>query len=126
YTNASLAVFNGSNPNGVWKLFVVDDNTGDVGNIAGGWTVAITTTASITPQADVAVTGSASPDPLNAGGTLVNTFSVVNNGPATATAVTLTTALPPGMTFLSADSTAGSCALVNAQVICNIGTLGSG
>jgi uncharacterized repeat protein (TIGR01451 family) len=126
YTNASLAVFNGSNPNGVWKLFVVDDTTGDAGNIAGGWTLAITTTASIAPQADLAVAATASPDPLDAGATLLTTLSVVNNGPATATGVTLTTALPPGMTFGSASTSAGSCSLIGTQVVCNIGTLASG
>ena len=126
YTNASLAIFNGSDPNGVWKLFIVDDTSGDAGNLAGGWTLAITTTATIAPQADLAVTATASPDPLNAGATLITTLSVVNNGPGTATGVTLTTSLPAGMTFLSANTSAGSCALVGTQVVCNIGTLGSG
>lgn len=36
-----LAVFNGSNPNGTWSLFVVDDAAGDLGNINGGWCLAI-------------------------------------------------------------------------------------
>ena len=40
---AALSVFNGVDPNGVWKLFVVDDAGSDVGNIAGGWSLAITT-----------------------------------------------------------------------------------
>ncbi len=37
--NATLAVLNGSNPNGTWKLFVVDDVGGDLGSISGGWCV---------------------------------------------------------------------------------------
>ncbi len=37
------SVFNGSNPNGIWSLYVVDDAGIDTGNIAGGWTLAITT-----------------------------------------------------------------------------------
>ncbi len=36
-TNTFTSVFGGTNPNGVWSLYVVDDETGDVGNIAGGW-----------------------------------------------------------------------------------------
>ena len=126
YNTASLALFNGTSPNGVWKLYVVDDTTGDLGNIAGGWTLSITTTESVTPQADLAVTATASPDPLNAGGILTNTVRIVNNGPATATGVTLTTTLPAGVTFMSVATSAGSCGPVGNQVLCNIGNLGSG
>jgi hypothetical protein len=40
-TNASLAEFNGGNPNGTWSLFIVDDTTLDGGSI-GGWSLTIT------------------------------------------------------------------------------------
>jgi len=40
---ASLAVFNGSNPNGTWSLFIVDDANPDTGTISGGWSLTITT-----------------------------------------------------------------------------------
>jgi subtilisin-like proprotein convertase family protein len=33
--NTNLSVFNGTNPNGIWKLFVVDDATQDTGSILG-------------------------------------------------------------------------------------------
>lgn len=36
------SVFGGTNPNGVWNLFVRDFVTGDGGTIAGGWTLEIT------------------------------------------------------------------------------------
>ncbi|HTY88874.1 MAG TPA: M4 family metallopeptidase [Candidatus Acidoferrum sp.] len=38
---ANLAVFNGTNPNGTWKLFVYDDTDGDAGSINGGWSLRI-------------------------------------------------------------------------------------
>jgi subtilisin-like proprotein convertase family protein len=41
-----LRAFNGiiaSNANGDWKLYIVDDAAVDVGNIAGGWTLTLTT-----------------------------------------------------------------------------------
>lgn len=41
---ASLAVFNNTSPNGVWRLYVVDDAGGNSGTIAGGWTIQIETT----------------------------------------------------------------------------------
>ncbi len=78
YQNAATAgsatfasLFNGKNPNGTWSLYVVDDASGDVGNISGGWQLTITTQlpaccvqactltcpASITTNADPGVCG---------------------------------------------------------------------
>ena len=39
----SLDVFNNVDPNGAWRLFVVDDAGTDIGGIAGGWSLAFTT-----------------------------------------------------------------------------------
>lgn len=39
-----LSVFDGTNPNGTWNLFVFDDAGADSGTIAGGWSLTITTT----------------------------------------------------------------------------------
>ncbi|HEU4712509.1 MAG TPA: M36 family metallopeptidase [Pyrinomonadaceae bacterium] len=64
YQNAASAgtatfasLFNGINPNGTWSLYAVDDAGVDSGSIAGGWTLAITTEASICetiPAVDIA------------------------------------------------------------------------
>jgi subtilisin-like proprotein convertase family protein len=40
---AALSDFNGTNPNGAWRLFVVDDAGGDLGSIAGGWRLSFQT-----------------------------------------------------------------------------------
>ena len=45
----NLAVFNGLDPNGVWRLFVADDTDGDSGSIANGWVLQLTVTAPIGP-----------------------------------------------------------------------------
>jgi subtilisin-like proprotein convertase family protein len=39
----NLSVFNGVAPNGAWKLYVVDDTNNDLGNVAGGWKLTLTT-----------------------------------------------------------------------------------
>ena len=55
----NLFVFDGTNPNGTWSLYVVDDNPDnpfdDFGpdvEIAGGWSLTITTTTSLPNQID--------------------------------------------------------------------------
>jgi subtilisin-like proprotein convertase family protein len=42
---SSLSVFNGTNPNGTWSLYVIDDDEVDVGSIAGGWSLEISAEA---------------------------------------------------------------------------------
>ena len=41
--NVPLSIFNGTDPNGMWSLYIVDDASLDVGQFAGGWTLTITT-----------------------------------------------------------------------------------
>jgi subtilisin-like proprotein convertase family protein len=41
---AALTAFNGTNPNGIWSLYIFDDLGGDTGSLAG-WSVTITTGA---------------------------------------------------------------------------------
>lgn len=36
-----LEVFAGTDPNGVWSLYVVNDSAGDAGQIAGGWSLTL-------------------------------------------------------------------------------------
>jgi subtilisin-like proprotein convertase family protein len=44
-TGALLADLNGGNPNGEWRLFVVDDQGVDTGEISGGWKLELTAKA---------------------------------------------------------------------------------
>jgi subtilisin-like proprotein convertase family protein len=56
YSNV-LSAFNGSNPNGIWSLYVDDDAGGDTGSIANGWTLAIE--AAAPTAADSTISGRA-------------------------------------------------------------------
>jgi len=40
---STLSAFNGQSANGAWGLYVFDDGPGDLGSIAGGWTLTIKT-----------------------------------------------------------------------------------
>ena len=42
---SSLGVFDGTDPNGIWRLFAVDQMTGGEGEITGGWRLVISTVA---------------------------------------------------------------------------------
>ena len=82
--SATLAVFNTTNPNGTWNLYVADDSLGG-GNstIAGGWSLDITTVGGIDPTT---TTIGSSLNPALTTQSITFTSTTTNN--TTATAVT--------------------------------------
>lgn len=44
-----LSAFDGTNPNGVWELYVDDRYGGDSGNLSGGWSLTITSEGAVQP-----------------------------------------------------------------------------
>ena len=60
----TLSVFNGTNPNGTWSLYVVDDDINDVGSIAGGWSLDIAAPPTCAAPGPGAITGTAGMDRL--------------------------------------------------------------
>ncbi|HEY4552680.1 MAG TPA: proprotein convertase P-domain-containing protein [Bacillaceae bacterium] len=54
---AALSVFDSTNPNGNWRLFVFDDFIGDRGQIADGWDLTITTNPCVTATGQVVTDG---------------------------------------------------------------------
>jgi subtilisin-like proprotein convertase family protein len=49
----NLSAFDGTDPNGIWDLYLIDDCQGDEGQFTGGWSLDITTDApDPTPQPD--------------------------------------------------------------------------
>ncbi|ARI80598.1 S8 family serine peptidase [Microcystis aeruginosa] len=114
-----FSVFNGINPNGTWSLYVVDDAGGDVGTIAGGWSLNIGT-GTATPVVTVVATDADAGEPTNPG-----QFTLTRTGPTTS-ALTVNmamsgtatngadyTAIPTTVTFAAGSSTA----VVNLNVI---------
>ncbi len=120
----SLSVFNGINPNGVWRLFIVDDTDVDDGSIARGWSLNIGTGQEVIPGADLGVFVSDSSDPVGFGGTVTYTIALTNYGPGAASSVRLTNQLPPA-TLVSYSGLAN--ASLNGNVLVgSVGSLGVG
>ena len=122
-SGASLAAFNGASPSGTWSLYVADDTTGDGGSIASGWTLTLTTVNAVNPVTDLAVTLTSTDSSLYVGSVLTYNLSVVNNGPAAATGVTLTDVLPSALSFISATPSQGSVINAGGVVTFNFGSL---
>ncbi len=61
----NLSVFNGTDPNGTWQLFVYDDSSGDSGSVANGWTLRLTVAAQNQAVDHYAWTAISSPQPVN-------------------------------------------------------------
>lgn len=77
-------------------------------------------------SADLSLTKSDSPDPVAIGGALAYSIQVVNAGLDVATNVIVTDNLPKGVSFISANSTQGSCVVSGKKnpqkVTCALGT----
>lgn len=71
----------------------------------------------------VGIVASASPSPASYQAPLVYSATLGNSGPQTATNVVVYDILPPGVTFVSANSSAGGCSVLNNVVECFIGNL---
>lgn len=127
----SLSVFNGSNPNGTWSLFVEDDGTQDIGSISQGWRITITTSvpdccSGATPFADLAVGLDLNPSFVNLGSNVSCTVNVTNFGPYTAEGVVLTNTLPWGVSITSAIATQGTTTNTSGIVQWILGSLANG
>ncbi|MFO1493581.1 MAG: proprotein convertase P-domain-containing protein [Lysobacterales bacterium] len=100
----SMSAFLGEDGNGTWTLTVSDDLAGDGGSI-DSWSVELTTCTC--SQADLAMTLTDTPDPVNAGSNLSYTATSTNNGPTGADNVQISLPMPAGTTFVSATPTPG-------------------
>jgi uncharacterized repeat protein (TIGR01451 family) len=78
------------------------------------------------PSADLSVVKSANPNPVLVNGTLTYTLMVANAGPTTATSVTVTDTLPPGVTFVSASGSGWSITHGGSVVTCTRPSMASG
>jgi uncharacterized repeat protein (TIGR01451 family) len=76
--------------------------------------------------ADVALSMTDAPDPINAASNLIYTLSVTNSGPHAATGVVLTNGISPNVDVVSVTPSQGSCTEQEGNVICKLNVLNAG
>ncbi len=81
------------------------------------------TSTTVNPSANLSITKTDAPDPVFVGQNLVYTVTVTNNGPSSASSVSVVDTLPGSVTFVSATSSQGSCSPSSGTVTCTIGTM---
>jgi uncharacterized repeat protein (TIGR01451 family) len=91
-------------------------------------TTTVTTLIAYPSQADVSITKTASPEPVDQGTNLTYTLTVNNGGPAVAQNVVVTDVIPAQVTYSSSLTSLGTCTYTAATttVSCNLGSLGVG
>ena len=72
--------------------------------------------------ADLGITKTDSPDPVQVGDTISYVLRVSNKGPDSASGVTVTDPLPGGTTFVSVEASQGTCS-GTTLVTCSLGSL---
>lgn len=77
----------------------------------------------VVTRADLSLTKTADPDPVQLGDNLTYTLTAANNGPSQARGVVITDPLPAGTTFVSASP---GCTETSGTVSCTVGTVETG
>ncbi len=111
----TMSIFHGANPNGTWKLFVLDEFTSGSGSINGGWTINIATQLA-PPLSAVSrkIHGAAGAFDINLPLTGTPGIECRSGGPSGAYQIVVTFGNP--VTFTSANITSGTGAVSNSSV----------
>jgi uncharacterized repeat protein (TIGR01451 family) len=104
----TMPVLNGSNPNGNWELFVLNDQPFNYGGITNGWILSVTTANPIGPVADDDLTMTASATNVLTNSPVTFYIGVTNYGPNTSSNVLVYDDLPAGFTVISNSVTLGT------------------
>lgn len=81
----------------------------------------------IKPNADLALSQTVTPNPVERTGFVLHSIDVVNSGPDAAGGVVVRTFLPPNLTYVTRSASQGLCSrFIGREIRCTLGSLGSG
>jgi large repetitive protein len=98
----------------------------EIGSISAIGPKVLTSNLAQISQVDVGIVKSATPNPATAGKQLTYTLTVTNNGPSSATGVSVVDTLPAGVTYVSATPNQGTSSFANGIITTSVGSLASG
>src|SRR6185369_1475788 len=109
YANPSrLSVFNGTVPNGVWSLYIVDDADEESGNILNGWSLTVTTSVPSCCNSAGCSTITINPPTLTNGTVgAAYTQAFTQNGSALPVSYGISGTVPAGLTLIG-DTLSGT------------------
>ena len=124
---AGLAQFGNTNQT-ITQNFSVTSGAADPNNANNSVNVS---TSYVVPTANLAVTNSDAPDPVNSGATITYTQTLTNNGPDAAANAKITEVIGSGVTFQSINAPAGfSCSTPaiggTGTITCTIASMANG
>lgn len=124
----SLSVFNGTNPEGTWSLYIQDDGAMDSGSITQGWVLSITTSNlscvdGSANVADIGIVSQFSENPVITSSNFSITVTVTNHGPQAATFVSATNILPTGFVLSASSTTHGFTTQSGSSLAWSLGNL---
>ncbi len=83
-------------------------------------------TVTVKPAVDLGITVTPSPIPVYAGGNLSYAVTISNQGPSTATGLTLSDVLSSDVSWVSATTAGGTCTTAGSSVACTMNDLSAG
>ena len=125
----TMSIFNGTNPNGLWKLFVLDEYTSGSGSIGSGWTINLGTQLAPPTSAasrkihaaagqfdvDLPLTGTPGVECRTGGASGNYQIVVTFSSPVTFSTATVTTGIGTG----SSSSVSGNQIIINLTGVAN-------
>lgn len=118
-----LSALNGGNPNGLWYLFIEDNQVQNSGAISNGWSITLTTANPVGFVADDYLAMSATPTNLLVGEDAVISIGVTNFGPSVSSNVLVSDSVPFGFSVVSSSATMGTVIPNGSAVAWEVGTL---
>lgn len=119
----NLFVFNGSDPNGDWHLFIQDDAANASGIVSNGWYLSLTTAAAVGYSSDAAVYMTPSLQTNVIGNQWVCQLAVTNYGPSVSSNVYVADYIPAGVTLEGYSAGSGMVSYDGTNVLWSLGNL---